>query len=179
MISRKLLGNWSGSWFTDIGDLNQVILLREFEEKAVFDEERERCLQAESPFGGGEELLGVHYEGYRGFPFMGSVEAGDFGPVYELRTYHLRLGGTQPTIEGWKNAVPQRSQMSPVSVVMYALDGAPRFSQIWPYKSLEERSEVRARAVADGIWPPVNGPKWLTGEMKSTIMYPTRLSGLK
>ena len=27
---------------------------------------------------------------------------------------------------------------------------------IWPYESLEERAQVRAKAVEDGVWPPNN-----------------------
>ena len=62
---------------------------------------------------------------------------------------------------------------------MYALDGTPRIVSIWPYKSLNERSEIRAQSVSDGIWPPKGGPQWLTHEMQSMIALPTAVSPLK
>src|SRR3546814_14351739 len=55
---------------------------------------------------------------------------------------------------------------------MYALDGTtPRFLNIWPYASLNDRSRIRGEAVAQGIWPPKGGPANLT-TMESTIYMP-------
>ena len=62
---------------------------------------------------------------------------------------------------------------------MYALDGTvPRFLNIWPYKSVDERSRIRAEAVKDGIWPPKGGPAHLT-TMESTIYVPAPFSPLR
>ncbi len=42
---------------------------------------------------------------------------------------------------------------------MYSVTGlTPRFMHIWPYKSLDERHRIRAKAVETGIWPPPGGP---------------------
>ena len=62
---------------------------------------------------------------------------------------------------------------------MYAIDGAPRLTQIWAYKSLEERAAIRAKTVADGIWPPKGGPDWLSPKMSSSIAMPLAFSPLK
>jgi hypothetical protein len=62
---------------------------------------------------------------------------------------------------------------------MLALDGPPRFTNIWAYPSLDARSRIRADAVAQGIWPPKGGPAWLTTDMVSTIALPTAVSPLK
>ncbi len=110
---------------------------------------------------------------------MPEVELGEFGPVYEIRTYELKHGGIPHVLEAWKNAVPARTTYSKLTVAMYALDGNPRIVSIWPYKSLNERSEIRAKSVADGIWPPKGGPQWLTHEMQSMIALPTAVSPLK
>ena len=62
---------------------------------------------------------------------------------------------------------------------MVALDGPPRFTNIWAYRSLDERSKARADAVAQGIWPPKGGPAYLTPRMVSSIALPTAVSPLK
>ena len=62
---------------------------------------------------------------------------------------------------------------------MVALDGVPRFANIWAYPSLDARSKARADAVAQGIWPPKGGHASLTTEMSSTIALPTAVSPLK
>lgn len=61
----------------------------------------------------------------------------------------------------------------------YATDGQlPRYLHIWPYASLEQRLDVRTRAVQDGVWPPENsGPQLL--EMHSTIYLPASFSPLQ
>ena len=85
----------------------------------------------------------------------------------------------EPTIEAWKAAVPQRVKYSPLTIAMYAVDGAPRFTHIWPYKGLDDRAAVRAKTVAEGVWPPKGGPAWLTSDMRSTIGLPMPISPLR
>jgi hypothetical protein len=91
----------------------------------------------------------------------------------------LKPSGLAPTIEAWRNAVGPRTEISPLVVAMYALDGpTPHFMNIWPYKSLDERQKARGAAVAAGIWPPQGGPEHLT-TLQSTIFLPAELSPLK
>jgi len=48
---------------------------------------------------------------------------------------------------------------------------------IWPYASLEQRLDVRSRAVADGVWPPENSGPQLQ-KMNSTVYLPASFSPL-
>lgn len=176
-------GELLGCWFTDIGVLNQMLVLRGFATLEQLQAERERTQASPSPFGCGGIYQRLEQHSYRGFPWMKpvrpSAESGIQGPVYEIRTYGIQPGGTQPTIDLWQDAVPRRAQISPCVVAMVALDGAPRFTNIWAYPSLDARSKARADAVAQGIWPPKGGPAHLTTEMVSTIALPTAVSPLK
>jgi hypothetical protein len=99
--------------------------------------------------------------------------------VYEIRTYGIKPGGVQPTIDLWQEFVPLRDKISPCLVAMVALDGPLRFTNIWAYPSLNARSLARADAVAEGIWPPKGGPAFLTTNMTSAIAMPTATSPLK
>jgi hypothetical protein len=176
-------GELLACWFTDIGQLNQMIVLRGFASLADLQAERERTQHRASPFGNGEIFQTLEQHSYQGFPWMKpvrpSAESGISGPVYEIRTYGIKPGGVQPTIALWEQYVPPRDQLSPCVIAMVALDGPLRFTNIWAYPSLDARSKARADAVAQGIWPPKGGPAHLTTNMVSTIALPTAASPLK
>ena len=176
-------GELLGCWFTDIGVLNQMIVLRGFGTLAALAAERERTQKSASPFGCGDIYQALEQHSYQGFPWMKpvrpSAESGISGPVYEIRTYGIKTGGVQPTIDLWEQYVPARHDLSPCVVAMVALDGPLRFTNIWAYPTLDARSKTRADAVAQGIWPPKGGPAHLTTNMVSTIAMPTAVSPLK
>ena len=176
-------GELLGCWFTDIGVLNQMIVLRGFATMEDLQTERERIQQSANPFGCGEIFQTLEQHSYKGFPWMKpvrpSAESGITGPVYEIRTYGIKAGGVQPTIDLWEQYVPARDKLSPCVVAMVALDGPLRFTNIWAYDSLNARSQIRGEAVAQGIWPPKGGPAHLTTNMVSTMAMPTAVSPLK
>ena len=176
-------GELLGCWFTDIGVLNQMVVLRGFASLADLQAERDRTQKSSSPFGCGDIYQSLEQHSYQGFPWMKpvrpSTESGINGPVYEIRTYGIKPGGVQATIDLWEQYVPPREKLSPCVVAMVALDGPLRFTNIWAYPTLAARSKARADAVAQGIWPPKGGPAHLTTAMVSTIALPTAVSPLK
>lgn len=176
-------GELLACWTSDIGVLNQMIVLRGFEDRSALDGDRRRTLGSPSPFGCGELYQRLELASYRAFDWMKpvrpSAESGIAGPVYEIRTYGIKAGGVSKTSELWAEYLPAREKLSPCVIAMVALDGAPRFTNIWAYRSLDARGKARADAVAQGIWPPKGGPAWLTTDMVSTIALPTAVSPLK
>lgn len=171
-------GRLLGSWTSEIGPLNQLIVLRGFDDEAGLAAERRRGMLAANPFNLADHLTDLTMESYAPFPFMAPVEPGSYGKVYEIRTYRPKFGGMQPTIDAWADAVPARAKLSPLVIAMYALDGAPRFTHIWPFASLDARAAIRAESVAVGAWPPKGGPAWLTTDMRSVVALPTATSPL-
>ena len=176
-------GELLGCWFTDIGVLNQMVVLRGFASLADLQAERDRTQKSSSPFGCGDIYQRLEQHSYQGFPWMKpvrpSTESGINGPVYEIRTYGIKPGGVQATIDLWEQYVPPREKLSPCVVAMVALDGPLRFTNIWAYPTLDARAAARADAVAQGIWPPKGGPAHLTTAMVSTIALPSAVSPLK
>ena len=58
-------------------------------------------------------------------------------------------------MDNWEKAIPERSTLSPCLAMWYSDLGAlNKFMHIWPYASMNERMETRAKAVAGGSWPP-------------------------
>jgi NIPSNAP len=170
-------GQLLGCWTTDIGALGRMFVLRGFADTTELAAERKRALFSANPFGAGEVLTGLEMDSYAPFPFLPPVVPGKYGKVYEFRTYHLKTGGLQPTIAAWEAALPERRKLSPLIINMYALDGAPRITHIWPYASLDARAAIRADSVARGIWPPKNAPEQFF-EATSMIGHPTAASPL-
>ena len=130
---------------------------------------------------------------------MGYIKAtADFGIAYQMDRRIERpvcpftntlsdsdLGGCEKTgrsTSGWATKLKERVERSPLSVVMEGDIGTNnKVVHIWPYKSLDERLEIRNKAKADGVWPPGNKPgesmELLTQESK--IMMPAPFSPMQ
>lgn len=169
-----------GCWLSEIGPQNTIAVLRRFSCAEVQAAERQRVLLASDAFGIGEFILEQQMDDYRLFPFLRPLEPGAHGPFYELREYDLVTSGLAPTLEGWRKAVTARtdSTYSPVYAAFYATSGrVPRYLHIWPYASLEQRLDVRTRAVRDHVWPPENSGPQLQ-KMSSVAYLPVPFSPL-
>ena len=174
-------GELMGCWVSEIGQLNQIALLRGYADEVQRQAERERFLLGGEAFGINEFITDLRIENYSLFPFLKPLSAGKLGPFYEMRVYDLVSAGLQPTLDGWAKAIEARTaeQYSPVYAAFYATDGAlPRYLHIWPWATLEQRLEVRTQAVMDGVWPPENSGPQLC-DMRSTIYVPAGFSPLQ
>jgi hypothetical protein len=171
-------GQLLGCWETEHGVIvNQLLTLRGFPDAEALWKERTRLMLSPDPFGIGDNISSFTVESYAPFSFIPPVQPGAYGTVYEFRTYHLKVGGLAPTMAGWQKALPERTKLYPLITNMYALDGAPRITHIWPFPSLNERLAIRREAVERGIWPPENGPENIAFAT-STIAIPTAISPL-
>lgn len=156
--------NLLACWYSDIGKVNQILLIRTMTDPAGTLDARLAVLKDKSPFGVGEFITGMAMDTYMSFDFMPAMLPGEFGPCYEVRTYELKPDGLAPTIELWRKAVPGRLTVSPLLAAMTSVTGPIRFMHIWPYKSFEERARLRAKAAAEGVWPPPGGPGHLVSQ---------------
>jgi hypothetical protein len=172
-------GRLLGAFASDIGELSQVLILREFDDAQALVQARLALLNATDPLGTGEWLVKLSAQSYQAFPWAPPLEPAELGRWYEFRQYSLRQGTLAQTIEAWREAVPARHAMSPMVGVFTALDGEqPRFLNIWAYQSVDERARIRAQAVQNGVWPPQGGPANLT-RMVSTLCTPLPFSPLR
>jgi hypothetical protein len=100
-------------WYSDIGAVNQILLIREIENEAVNLKRRLAALGSSNPFGIGELITGMAMDTYVPFDFIAPLRPGAFGPCYEVRTYELKPGGLAPTRELWRKAVPAAPRCRP------------------------------------------------------------------
>jgi len=169
-------GTLKGCWYSEIGALNRVMAVLEYPDSGSIVEDRAMLLESGDPFGAAALLTDIEFSSYKPFPGMGSMPTGNFGPFFEVRRYGLNLDGLPATLEAWSKVREARSELSPLLMVMYALEGTvPHFMHIWPYRSLEERARLRAKAVEVGVWPPPGGPPHLR-VMNSDIYLPAPFS---
>jgi hypothetical protein len=168
----EVLGNSPGNdpsllacWYSDIGAVNQILLIHNVVATAASIDDRIAALQSPNPFGLAEYIVAMAMDTYVAFDFIPPLQPGEFGPVYEVRTYMLKPAGLAPTIAAWRKSVPGRMNISPVLAAMTSVTGAvTRFLHVWPYKSFDERARLRAKAAADGVWPPPGGPGHLVSQ---------------
>src|SRR5438067_6942717 len=179
ITANKGRGEFLACWYTEIGALNRVLLIRGYADEASLGADRTALVAREDCYGIGDLLTGVESDTYVPFPFIDPIQPGAYGPVYEVRTYLLKPGGLAGTIEAWRKSVPERMKLSRVTTAMYLVTGAtPRFVHIWPYASLEERQRIRKEAVEKKIWPPPGGPDRLATQ-QTDIYLPAPFSPLK
>lgn len=164
-------GTLLGLFAADVGELNQVYVLRGFDDATALARERQRALMSTSPYNAGTHLNGLSMETYAPFPYLPPIKPGSYGGVYEFRAYTLKTGGTAGIVDLWQPWIANRVAVSPLLMAMYALDGVPRFVHIWPYADAAVRAKTRADCMAKGIWPPKGSPAFL-GNMRSTITVP-------
>lgn len=172
-------GRLLACWTSEIGALNDILVLRGYEDAAAATTERDGLVRSDNPFGIAEFTAAVAVDAWAPFPFVDPIVPGEKGPFFEVRTYRLKADGLAATIEGWRKALPARLALSPLVTAVYSISGAmPRFLHIWPYKSLDERQRIRAKAIEAGIWPPPGGAGRLL-EQKTEIFLPAPFSPLR
>jgi hypothetical protein len=172
-------GEFLACLYSDIGALNQIMLLHGYADPAALAADRETAARSDNPFGCLDFTTGISRDTYVPFPTATPIKPGQYGPIFEVRTYLLRPASLTPTIEAWKVAVPERVKLSPMITAMYTLSGpVPRFVHIWPYPSLDERAKIRAKAIETGVWPPKGGPDHLQTQ-QTDIFLPAAFSPMR
>lgn len=165
---------------SEIGPLNQLVLLRAFPTADALADDRQRIRRDANPFGCADRLTGLRAETFAMFPGFPAPPAGEFGPIYELRTYGVKPGRLDGLMTQWAQARAERAEHSAFLLAMYSLDGPLRITHLWGYPGLEERKRAREQAARSGTWPPPAGLTCLEpGRMHSALYLPASFSPLR
>jgi hypothetical protein len=71
----------------------------------------------------------------------------------------------------WDKKLAKRVALSPLVMAMHSAVGdLNKFVHIWAYESLNHRSEVRAEAIAKGIWPPKGRKETLVSQSSKIVL---------
>ena len=145
-----------GCFHTEVGLLNEIVHIWAFADLDDRDRlQQDLAKEKNWPPKIEEFIVQADSEIVRPFPFLPDFEPGQHGPVYELREYNFLLEKRASIGETWEQSLPERVKRSPLLMAGFVQFGnVNKFVHLWPYKSMDERLAVRAKAVADGIWPP-------------------------
>lgn len=181
---RKQLSPLAAFWYTDIGPLNQIIHVWPYADLA----ERGRIRAAAVASGNwppktGEFIVSMRSEIMLPWPNSPLLEPGEVGPYFEMRTYVLAPGHQAIVQKIWEKPLAARLKISPLIATWFSeLGGLNKFVHIWPYKSLDQRTEARKQALASGTWPPSPEPgeaTYTTVSQESKILLAAAFSPLR
>lgn len=168
------------AWSTEAGRVNDVLLLRRFDETRMpsgateFKPGVTHWLSSVLPM-----TQDVKIEHFRTVPYLPEPSPGALGALVEMRSYIYRPGMQEELLETWKEPLIKRAQVSPMPLVMYSINGrALRFIHLYAYQDYTHRLQVRAGEVAKGTWPPPGGKaRWL--EQENALLTPLAFSPLR
>jgi len=153
---RKKYSEMAAFWHTEIGPLNQIVHVWPYKDL----EERDRIRAAAVkdrvwPPRIGEFVANMRSDIMIPFDVSPEMKPGKLGPYFEMRTYTYAAGELSKIMKAWNKAIPPRLEFGPVCAIWYSeLGGLNKFVHIWPYPTLDARTEVRKKAQAAGVWPP-------------------------
>ncbi len=164
---------------SEIGDLNQILLMHHYTSEADLAADRDSVAKDTNPYGCFELTDGRSTNTFVQFPFLPPIKPGQYGPIFEVRTYLLKPTGLPPTMAAWEKQAPVRMKLSPILAAMYSVTGeVTRFMHIWPYPDLITRANTRKTAIETGVWPPAGGPDHLL-TMHTDIYLPAAFSPIR
>jgi hypothetical protein len=178
-------GRLLGYWTTELGPLNQVVHLWEYEDLAARAAAREglarnerwvkEYLPATTPLLLWQENM-----------ILAPVEWCPLRPpaapggLYELRIYRLHPGKVPAYLAVVREALPVREKYSaPAALWTAEIGPLNTVAHLWPYRDLRQRAEVRAAAAADPGWQAALGAlRPLLQAQESKILVPAPFSPL-
>ncbi|MBN8921140.1 MAG: NIPSNAP family protein, partial [Rhizobiales bacterium] len=108
-------GKLLACWTTDIGVLNQIMVIREFDSANAAADARKAMVMGDN-LGVNEFGVSITSDTYEALPFLPALKPGSFGPFFEVRTYLLKPGVVSGNTERWEKAIPERIKRSPVLI---------------------------------------------------------------
>ena len=90
--------------------------------------------------------------------------------IFEMRTYLMKPGSIPEVEKRFGEGLPARAKLSRFGGFWRSEVGTlNQIIHVWPYKDLNERDTIRAKAIEMGIWPPKTSEFIL--EMESKILH--------
>ena len=154
---RKKYSPLAAFWHTEIGPLNQIIHVWGYNDLAERTRIRaEAAKDSNWPPKIKEFIVSQRADIMTPLSISPELKPGKMGPIFEMRVYTLAGGAEVPKLQAlWEKGIPERTRISPLCAAWISELGAlNQFIHIWPYKSVDERNEVRDKAKATGMWPP-------------------------
>ena len=113
-------------------------------------------------------------------PFSPPLEPRQLGGIYEIRSYVYAPRAIPGVIERWSAKIGERVKLSPLVGAWYSEIGVlNKWVHIWAYQDANHRAQVRAEAVAKGIWPPGSAAAGVLLKQENMLVVPATFSPLR
>ncbi len=162
----------SAFWHTEMGPLNQVIHVWEYENLQHRSDVRAQASKEPGwPPQTGDMILNMESEIWIPAAFSPALGGGKkLGGIYEMRIYQYQPGSIPKVLEAWEKSLPERVKLSPIAACMHSDVGAlNRWIHIWPYADLAERQRIREQASKLPDWPPKTR-EWLVSQQTKMLI---------
>ncbi|MFP6680064.1 MAG: NIPSNAP family protein [Dehalococcoidia bacterium] len=156
---RKKLSPLVGYFYTEIGRLNRVLHIWQYDSVEHRNETRAKAVAGGNWPPKTHEFIEHQYsEIYVPAPFLPALDIErKIGPIFEMRAYTLQPGATAAWTEAWSSKINERMALSqPVGVWTSELGQLNKWLHMWSYESWEHRTEARGKFSEIG-WPPSSG----------------------
>jgi len=174
-----------GAFFhTEIGPLNQIVHIWPYEDASEMQRVRGEASADPSgmwpPKGLTPHMAIQSSELIQPAPFMEDWTGPQkLGELYELRIYDLVPGTRGEVLKAWSSKIDGRREYSPLAGCWLSAGVGGlgnKLYHLWPYKSMEERTTVRAESVAKGDWPPKPASSEWMLQQENKILVPASFS---
>jgi|SaaInl4_135m_RNA_FD_contig_21_2836935_length_1649_multi_10_in_0_out_0_2 hypothetical protein len=163
---RKKLSPLVGYFYTEVGRLNRVLHIWQYDSVEHRNETRAAAVAGGNWPPNSQELIEHQYsEIYVPASFLPPLDIErKIGPIFELRDYTLQPGTPTAWMEAWGSKITERMELSqPVGIWTSELGQLNRWLHMWSYESWEHRTEARKKFAEIG-WPPSSGSRPLFQE---------------
>ena len=144
------------SLHTEFGPLNQIVQIWRYDDLDHRDRVARRLVsEGRWPPAIGQYVVLARTEIMTPASFSPELKEGIFGPYFELRTYTFPWGEQEKILKSWERAMPVRNALGSPAVAIWTADAGilNSITHIWAYKSLQDREDIRKKALATGKWP--------------------------
>jgi hypothetical protein len=185
--ARNALSPLGACWRTEVGVLNQVILLWPYEEASHLARVRAAASQVpdwRSPVA--EHIVESDTRVFTAAPFSPPLTPRRLGRLYEIRTYVYETHAIPEVIAAWSEIIDERARHSPFVGAWYSQRGElSDWMHIWAYDDAAHRERIREAVGKAGIWPISvvdkrlkREPRAVSLRMQNQLVVPTRFSSL-
>ncbi len=160
-----------GFFYTEVGQLNQVVHIWQYEDVNQRAEIRAKVIEDGIwPPDNNDIILDQQSDIFIPAPFLPESDINrNIGPLFELRVYKYPAGAIPKVIDAWGSKIEARMKLSPAVGIWYSeIGNLNTWAHMWAYESYEHRTEAR-KAFASVGWPPKSGVSPLS--MRNTLMH--------
>jgi len=178
---RQTFSPLAAFWHTELGRLNQVIHVWPYDSVEQRTQVRAAAIASPNwPPPTLEFIVEMQSELFVPAPFSPPLEPRQLGGIYEIRMYMFAPGAIPGVIERWSEKIGERVKLSPLVGAWYSEIGPlNKWVHIWAYKDANHRAQVRAEAVAKGVWPPGSAAAGVLLKQENMLVVPASFSPLR